>query len=223
MSLIQNKPYVWVDKSQTPPTIKFIYDIEEYPGFESGEPQVSTNEDTVFIDYVVTNEEETAIRDNPISYIPSNDHYGQYEKFTIRIFSADRQLLGFHTVKPATGNFDVEGETPPPIPYTYMKVINTGRLKVEVATDFPIGVRYTGSTINCNPDNFECSINIMYDLDVNGESGIDVQSFELSDDNYYDPVCEDILIEVVVMNGGNVDRKGHGTTHGSEGDASGEG
>ena len=227
MNLIPNKPYVWVERGEDYPTIKFIYDIEEHLTFTSSEPEISTNEDTAFLDYYITDAGAPLDPAN-LRTFPLDSGLLEKEKITVRIFNEARELTGFHTVKPLTGNFEIEGEEPHPIPYIYLKVIDTSNLKVNVATDFKIGVRFDQSRtedtqIILNFDNYTVTKKLIYFLDPDAEPGVDFQTIELNKDNY-DPVLEDIIVEVVVLDTNeNTDRKGHGTTHGSEGDASGEG
>lgn len=220
MNLIPNKPYVWVERGDDYPTIKFVYDIEEHLTFTSSEPEISTNEDTAFLDYFMTDEGDPLDPAN-LRTFKLDSRLMEKEKITVRIFNEAMELTGFHTVKPLTGNFEIEGEEPHPIPYIYLKVIDTSNLKVNVATDFQQKVSREGIDIVADPDSYKITIKLYYKLSGNESVEFDHQTIFLDSDNY-DPVLEDIIVEVILKDPSG-DRKGHGTTHGSEGDASGEG
>lgn len=222
MSLIRNKPYVWVDKSGALPIIKFIYNIEENFGFTNESPIVSYNEDTVFLDYII--DDEAGMQNEYPMMQELTTQMMQMEKVTVRLHDQNGRLLGFHTVKPETGDFSVYGNVPPPIPYTYLKVIRTDALMVHIAGEIPVEYKFEGVDLSVDFNTFEAHIMLKFKITGTGEGGTFYHSQLLDSKTGYDPVLEDIKVELVVVDAsGNVDRKGHGTTHGSEGDASGEG
>lgn len=222
MNLIPNKPYVWVDKSESEPVIKFIYKIEENYGFTEESPIISYNEDTVFLDYFI-DDEDGVQRDFPMQ-IRMNDEMRAMQKTTIRLHNQDGRLLGFHTVKPLDGDFSTEGNTPYPVPYTFLKVNSTDEVQVNIATDIPMDVKLERVELPENFDTYEARVILTYKITGDGSGGFYYHNQILNAETGYDPVLENIIVEVIVLDSdGNVDRKGHGTTHGSEGDASGEG
>jgi hypothetical protein len=227
MSFIENKPYVWTDTtSGAVPELKIIV----FPGHGLGlsvNPETiifQTEGDTLFVIYkmlpgIGVPAMPVTLRLDGTSTYDSDVH----DKVTVMLCNERDDILGFQTVKPVAGVFSTSGKTPPPIPHLWLFCRRTDSLVVNVATDIQVPAIYSGAVYADDFTLYRRTITFTFTKNAKGTTGMVPLEFPLDYTNDFDPVLEDIVVEVVVNNAdGSQDRKGTGTTHSSEGDASGD-
>lgn len=221
MSLILNKPYVWVDKSRTCPVIKFLVKLENDFGLNPDAVHIEPSDTTLYLKYTIEEGYMSNFETSPVEFDMKD--YPRIDRVVVEIHQDDR-MLGFHVVKPIDGDFSSSGTAPYPIPYIYLQSITADYVKLYLAIYFPEEAQcYETSTVEPDSGYFQ---SVILKCSKKGDvPGWIYKEVELNADSSYDPVFEDIIVEVIVADdkNGTNEKKGHGTTHGSEGDASGNG
>lgn len=221
MNLKLNKPYVWVDQSGAYPLIKFLVKLEDGFGINPDEVYVETQDSTLYLKYS-TDEYSGTFEESPVIF--NMQSYNNIDKVVVEIHH-ENNMVGFHVVKPNDGDFSTSGTTPLPIPYIYLQSITADYVKLYLAIFLPEQSRLVSTSTPEDFDNFIQGVQLYYVRDGDGGPGWHYEEVELNSQNGFDPILEDIIVEVIVADdeNGTNEKKGHGTTHGSEGDASGEG
>ena len=219
MSLKQNKPYVWVDQNGTYPVICFLVKLEEGMGINPDAVEEEIQDNTLYLKYTI-DEYSGTFEETPVTL--SMQPYNNIDRVVVQIHQGNT-MLGFHVVQPNDGNFSQSGATPGAIPYVFLQSNAVDSLKLYIAVYLPEQARLVSTETPEDFNNFIQGVKLSYVRDGNGGPEWHYEEVDLNPGNGFDPVLEDILVEVIIADGdGGNEKKGHGTTHGSEGDASGE-
>jgi hypothetical protein len=224
--LIINKPYLWLDTSGQGLLLKIKIWCAAGYGLLSTVPVQETDGDTLRLVYTVkaggtggTNIPDFDLLDIAVSNFDPAVHS---RVSVIIIESADR-ILGLGTVKPGRGTYQVAGTGPDIYPYLYIQFRDTDLSIVHVAS----WVESKSNVAEMPPptDNYNLfERDVMYEVGpTNNAFDFEHSDFLLDTTKGFDPVLDTIVVSIVDNSGGIERRKGTGTVHTSEADASSAG
>ena len=225
MSEVKYKPYVWLDTSEDSSIVKTRIFFDARDGIE-GTPEIILEDDVLFIIYRVVVGGDPLLELAATQFLSDIPDYDPdiHTKVTVLLKDADENILGFHTIKPGVGIFEITGSAPGFTPYIWLDSRETDNAIVHIAAWLPS----------------RCSVE-EYDLDDDHEAYLRTVTFKITEtddsdfkftflehhlnaETGYDPALDTIIVNLTEFESPRVERKrGTGTTHGSEGDASGVG
>ncbi len=221
--IIPNKPYLWLDSTGRNLIVKMKIWCPSDKQLSSNVPAQETDGDTLRLIYKVIDGSSTDPLTLEFNLRDTSSQYNQdmHTRVTVVITDLAGNILGLGTVKPRFGTFSVSGTGPNIYPYLYIQFANTSQSVVHVAG----WVDGAGDMIEVAPpvDNFSTfERKVDYKLKtVTPPQVIIHDDHDLNERNGYDPVLDSIVVSLIEYNSdGTEKRKGIGTVHTSEADAS---
>jgi len=227
MSLIEDKPHVWVGKRPTNTFfLSIIADCKEGMGISLGSEYCTEHEEDnrLIISFKI---HEMGGYNNHLEYdlnAANNSNFDElvHDKVTVMFTDESDNPLAFHTVKPVKGEFS--GNANDPKPHLFLKSKSSDNATIHIEVSLPEECVFLNLTTVDVDAEYKRRVTYYYGTDGYANWRPVHLDYSLNETTGYDPVFDDIVVEFIVKDSsGSGDRKGKGTTHNAEGDASGEG
>jgi len=223
-----DKPYAWLDNSGASPVVMIKlwnthnYQIDTTNGYFYKE-ETGDALRLIFTLHAGGNGESTVSFDLSDRSSPRYDP-NQHTKITIIVIDSRRTILGLHTVMPVLGTFGTTPlQDPRFIPYAWLDFITTECSVLNIAAELPDNAQLNLLAVNDFPDRYERVVKYKVSGTLNSTTAIFHLQQLLDASNGYDPILENIIVHFIEFDAaGNEKKKGTGTVHSSEGDASSE-
>ena len=227
MAKFYNKPYVWLEPGTTTSLIR----IKSWDRFsrcisaESGYFTKQEEGETLFIIFRLHSGEtgESNVEFDLNERSAPQYNVAVHNKVTIVITDEFETILGFHTIMPVMGKFEfTPGLLPPFMPFMWLQCLATDRSIVHIAALIPERAKISGPEVTNDPDHYQRIVDYKISGDTTSVPAIFHLEHYLDSSNNFDPVMENIIVNFIELDGsGARKKKGTGTVHTSEGDASG--
>lgn len=219
-----NKPHLWLGRNSTNYIVHILTRLDDLGiSTEAGYCNTQSQDDTLFVKLIAS----TDLPD-PGTYIsyPLNTDSGYdpmvHERVTVVIETEDGHLLGHATVKPNDGVYSPTTANPSQgTPFLWMRFIDTEHQELHVAVLVPEGSVLEEGTYVDDPNNYCRTINYAITLGSGGGTIImdDIHYLDVS--TGYDPTLDNVIADISTFDASGVKKKkGKGTAHTSEADAS---
>jgi hypothetical protein len=224
-----NKPYVWADFSGSSPVLHVrMWSLDDL-GISNDVVRSMELEDMFIIIFQLTSvEEEMDVRGCKVvidvgSFSRPVYDPASHNKIMVMIENHEGDIMGLQTIIPSLSEFTSAGTSPPTMkPYLWMQFIATTNSVVHVAAELTQDSTLSEEEPINEPDKYRRIVNYTVHAGSSSDEGVVHDDHNL-DDGEYDPVMDNIIIRLIEYNSdGTERRKGSGTTHTSEGDASGD-
>lgn len=223
-----DKPYAWLDTSGASPIVMIKlwnpnnYQIATTNGYFYKE-ETGDALRLIFTLHAGRNGESTVSfdlsdRSSP-RYNPTH-----HTKITIIVINSSRTILGLHTVMPVLGSFGTTPfQEPRFVPYAWLDFITTECSVLNIAAELPDNAQVNLLAVNDFPNRYERVVKYKVGGTLNNTTTIFHLQHLLDASNGYDPIFENIIVHFIEFDAAGIEKKkGTGTVHSSEGDASGE-
>jgi len=222
MSLLLNKPHVWVKKNSGYDQLKIYVNCDPGVGISLDTNMYWEEEDgdTLQVHFRL---HSSGSFSRTLEYElgpATNSIYDPEEHKTVKVVISDWNSLGHHSVRPISGDFSTDGATPHPEPWIWLQAISASTFSAHIQALIPENSTFENIEIN---DDFETlTRRVTYNFkNVNpGEMRFIHLDHMMNDSTSYDPSLISAIFEVVITESSGEKRKGTGTVHTSEADAS---
>lgn len=217
---LENKPYLWLDRDNNQLKIK-IWSGTYRLAHNVAEQQ--SDGDTLRLVYTLSDTGAFPLEtvfdfSDPLSEYNPSTHI----RITVVLKDDHDNILGHCTVKPAIGTFETINYDPPSadiFPYLYVQFRDTDVATVHVAAFISGGSVLVEGRPEDNYDIYERKVDFSFDANDSVMNYIE-EDHLLDYSTDFDPVLDNIVISLTENDSSGLRRKGTGTIHTSEADAS---
>jgi len=213
-----NKPYVWLEKSGAYP--KIMFRVWSTPGYGIKYNAQLSHEDTLFVLFKM-DPTIAPLAEYSFSLDPGGSIYNAaiHEKVTLVILMTDDSTVGFTSIMPGSDTFQIVNP-PIGIPYNFLKFIATDNMEVHTTVFADQNYKFKQLA---HDDSIPFQRTVRFQM-TGTPSGIAINHYLthlLNSTTHFDPTIERVFVNIVELDPRGVERrKGTGTVHTSEGDAS---
>lgn len=218
MVIIENRPYVWLDKSSGNKNLLIKMWSFDKKIVNHSTPE--TDGDTLRLVFTcLPGSGESSVKVDLLRYFQANVH----TKVTVIVIDDSNTILGLHTVMPEIGVFAaIPSLTSSIIPYMWLDFVTTEQSILNMAVVLPGGSAFTLTDTIDYRTQFIREVYFTVNPGRSADTIIPL-TYNLDSSTGYDPVLDMVIVHITELDNMGVEKKkGTGTVHTSEGDASSE-